>query len=288
MTAAPGRYYTFLQWSDGNTNSPRTITITTSNNLYTAIFTNTVPLEDRVLPQWELTWGGTADERASAVAATADGGYLVGVQTVFSDVDHTSPFPTNYGVADYEIIRLDSAGHTIWTKVFGTYENDSLVRIVSTPDGGFLLVGVAPCIIDGTKTNSVVGVTNVNKQQVWLVRIDSTGTELWQRSYRWEVGVSAGTGANDIQPTADGGFVLVGGINGTYGQTNAPPYGLEAYVLRMDSQGNKLWDRSYGGYGLDSAAGVRIAADGGFFVLGDSTSLPSGNKTSTHSVSANM
>jgi len=42
LTAVPGRYSAFAGWSDANPNNPRTIVINT-NNVYTALFTNTVP-----------------------------------------------------------------------------------------------------------------------------------------------------------------------------------------------------------------------------------------------------
>src|SRR5206468_2548212 len=68
LTATPRNtnWTRFLRWSDGDTNSPRTITVG-SNYLFTAIFTNTVPLEELVFPQWERTYGGSRDDSAKVV-----------------------------------------------------------------------------------------------------------------------------------------------------------------------------------------------------------------------------
>src|ERR1043166_4806293 len=70
LTATPGRYYTFLRWSDGNTNAIRSYAVGLSNVL-TAIFTNTVPLETIVLKQWDKSFGGSeVDELYGGVRQT--------------------------------------------------------------------------------------------------------------------------------------------------------------------------------------------------------------------------
>jgi hypothetical protein len=64
--------------------------------------------------------------------------------------------------------------------------------------------------------------------------------------------------------------------------TERPPfYGdYDFWIIRLDGDGNKLWDRSFGGSGFDVIYGLQQTTDGGYILGGISTSPPSGNKTS--------
>ena len=59
LTAAPRvSWWQFVRWSDGNTTNPRVITVG-ANNSFTAIFTNSVPVEMRIYELWQRDFGGT-------------------------------------------------------------------------------------------------------------------------------------------------------------------------------------------------------------------------------------
>ena len=79
-----------------------------------------------------------------------------------------------------------------------------------------------------------------------------------------------GTGSESAyseQQTADGGFVLAGSTD-SFGAGAA-----DAYLVRTDGQGNKLWERTFGGTGYDYAYSVQQTADGGFVLAGSTDSL---------------
>ena len=74
---------------------------------------------------------------------------------------------------------------------------------------------------------------------------------------------ASGEVAFDLQPTADGGFILGGGSNIAGGNRTAPFYGdYDFWLIRLDGDGNKLWDRSYGGSGFDVIYGLQQTTDG--------------------------
>src|SRR5206468_3428861 len=69
LTATNGRYSGFQGWSDGNTNAARAITVGFTN-VFTAIFTNTVPLEELVFQEWDRSFGGRRSMAGSFWADT--------------------------------------------------------------------------------------------------------------------------------------------------------------------------------------------------------------------------
>lgn len=71
-------------------------------------------------------------------------------------------------------------------------------------------------------------------------------------------------------PTGDGGFLLGGASSAQPGATKSSPnYGADdVSVVRIDSDGTRLWDRSFGGTDSDTMASVVVMPDGSFVVGG--------------------
>lgn len=90
-----------------------------------------------------------------------------------------------------------------------------------------------------------------------------------------------------IVPTSDGGF-LVGGSTGSgvSGEVTIAPRGtgtsyapIDYWLFKLDAQGNKLWEKRYGGNGDDRLLKVLPAAHGGYLLCGWSNSTISGDMT---------
>jgi hypothetical protein len=85
-----------------------------------------------------------------------------------------------------------------------------------------------------------------------------------------------------VRQTHDGGFIVCASSDSPAdgNKTSSSFGGSDAWVLRLDAGGDKLWEQSYGGAGRDGlTTGIELA-DGSFVLVGDSESEPSGNKTS--------
>jgi hypothetical protein len=91
----------------------------------------------------------------------------------------------------------------------------------------------------------------------------------WQRAF--------GSGGYDvgqrILQTDDGGYVIGGWTWDFSGSA-------DFYLLRLDWEGQKVWDRSYGGIYSDQLYALEQTADNGFMLAGTSYSPASGDKTS--------
>lgn len=112
----------------------------------------------------------------------------------------------------------------------------------------------------------------------WIVKANASGNKVWDRAF--------GGGATEVllsmAATTDGGFLAVGYSNScTSGNMTTASHGdFDYWLVKVDSPGNKVWDRSYGGSDRDLPTTVVSTSDGNFLLGGISRSMPSGNKTS--------
>jgi hypothetical protein len=222
---------------------------------------------------FEQTFGGTSSDGIRSVRPTSDGGYLLaGGSASPVSGNKTSP---NYGGNDGWLIQLDSGGNKLWEMTFGGSSSDVLVDARPTPDGGYVLVGYSSSPISGTKTS-----TNYGGSDYWLIKLDSLRNKIWENTF----GGSADDELHRMQLTSDGGYLLGGySLSGISGNKTNANYGPGDYwLVKVDSAGNKIWEKSFGGTLDDNLYDFQPASDGGYVLGGASVSGLTGNKTSVN------
>lgn len=95
----------------------------------------------------------------------------------------------------------------------------------------------------------------------WVIKIDKNGNLLWKKFF----GSILGDAFFDIAPTSDGGFIAAGN---TYSSTTNSDF----FIVKMDADGNAIWQKNYGGPGLESARTVRACSGGGYMIGGTANS----------------
>lgn len=161
-----------------------------------------------------------------------------------------------------------------WQKSFGGTNDDFLVDIKPTGDGGYLLAGGSKSDRSGNKTSPLRG-----EHDIFVVKIGPDGKRQWDRSVgNGVVGMSA------LVTTADGGFVVGSpAYTGTAQTKSDPGYGSTDYwLIKFDYLGRKQWDQTYGGTDHDALRSVARTADGGYLLGGTSWSGLSGNRSVTN------
>jgi hypothetical protein len=196
-------------------------------------------------PSWEWfkTFGGSEDDSGSSVQQTSDGGFIL--------VGDTWSFGA--GEADVWLIKTDASGNKLWEKTFGGIRDDRGHSVQQTSDGGFILLGWTESF-------------DAREADVWLIKTDASGNIEWDRTF----GGSDRDKGSSVQQTSDGGFILVG-YTESFGAGWA-----DVWLIKTDADGNKLWDRTFGGSGLDSGSSVQQTSDGGFILVGYTTSFGAG------------
>ncbi|MBL4578019.1 MAG: hypothetical protein JKX74_06065 [Flavobacteriales bacterium] len=193
---------------------------------------------------WTHVFGGNGIEQGNSVQETTDGGFIITGRT------------NSFGAGDYDVylIRTDAAGKKLWMQTFGGTGSEEGRSVQQTKDGGFIITGYTMSYGQGGA-------------DVFLVRADKNGNQLWTRTY----GGATDDFGKAAEETHDGGFVISG-------YTNSFGKGVQAYLIRTDKDGNKVWEYTYGDESDDFGNSVDQTNDGGF-IIGGSTVRSSGGDT---------
>lgn len=149
--------------------------------------------------------------------------------------------------------------------------------MIVTADGSYLLGGYS---------NSDVGSeANRGELDYWVIRIDAQGNKLWDKTF----GGSANDELQALVATPDGGYLLGGtsasSISGDKSKNNKGvlnEYGnwtSDYWIVKIDSLGNKLWDKTFGGNNDDNLTTLLPTTDGNYLLGGTSSSGISGDKS---------
>jgi len=194
--------------------------------------------------QWAYTYGGAGDDYAYSVQQTSDGGYVVAGAT----------YSFGAGGNDSWIMKLDANGVVAWQKAYGGTGVEYPNYVLQTQDGGYIVSGY-------TSSFGTVGLDS------WIMKIDKNGGVEWQKAY-------GGTGrdyTSPVQQTLDGGYIVVGW---TYSFGNG---GVDLWLFKLDENGDIVWQKTYGGTGNEYGWFVQQTSDGGYIVVGETTSSGAGN-----------
>lgn len=217
-----------------------------------------------ICKQWDKAYGvPNGVPEGGDIIQTNDGGYLLGLSSaagVEGDKTHAS-----WGQNDYWIIKLDSAGNKLWDADFGGTKEDQLYAVLQTNDGGYLIGGGSYSGIGGNKTQG-----NKGQEDFWIVKTDANGAIQWDNTY----GTQETEVLMDMQQTTDGGYIL-----GGFSRTQGDILNYDYWVVKIGSNGNKLWDKRYGGTWDDVLFALQQTKDGGYILSGQSNSGAGGDKT---------
>jgi hypothetical protein len=230
--------------------------------------------QNPLIKKWDYRYGGINSDELSCVLNTNDGGFILGGYSLSGISGDKSQ--ATWGNYDYWIVKIDSLGNKQWDKDYGGVEDDRLYAIQQLSKGGFILGGYSLSGVSGDKTE-----TNWGNSDFWIIKIDSLGNKLWDKGF----GGTREDFLNSIQITADDGFVVGGvsrsGISGDKTQANWDTSGntFDYWVVKIDSLGNKEWDRTFGGTNWDELHSILQTDDEGFILGGWSLSDISGDKS---------
>ncbi|MBK0402236.1 T9SS type A sorting domain-containing protein [Adhaeribacter sp. BT258] len=172
----------------------------------------------------------------------------------------------------FRSVSAQSAPAVKWQKVYGGLYQDELQCVEPTLDGGFLLGGHSESDISGNKSENSRGGLDF-----WIVKVDSLGNVLWDKTY--------GGNRDDLlyvlKPTLDGGYIGGGwsGSDLSGDRTGSERGGYDMWVIKLDGNGNKVWDKVFGGASTDVLEKLLPTADGGFLLGGSSRSSVNGDKS---------
>lgn len=205
---------------------------------------------------WQKCLGGTADDKAFAIHASADGGYVAAGNSLSYNGDVTG----NHGGGDIWLVKVDDAGALSWQNTLGGSGQDECWDVMQNSDGDILIAGRTLSSNADVSNNHGLG-------DMWVVKLDPLGTIIWENA----LGGPLHEGARSIQQTNDGGYIVGGWSASTIGPGSDVTFnhGLnDVWVVKLDALGELEWERSLGGSQYDDAFDVKQTADGGYIVAG--------------------
>lgn len=245
--------------------------------------------------EWLKTYGSNGNESAYDIRQTYDGGYIISGTTY------------GFGVgAEFYVVKTDSNGDTLWTRAYGSTNDETGFSVEQTLDSGFIFCGQTQISlynkdiffyktdksgnlqwsktfgginddvsysIKKTKDNNfiIIGATmsfgpELVGENLLLIKINNNGDTLWSKVYNCYQNQS---GINLIE-TSDGGLILVSTIWG---------FGAGAqdiFILKTNSTGEVIWAKTYGTLFDEYSSSILQTSDGGYIFTGSSDSTGPG------------
>ncbi len=161
---------------------------------------------------WTKMLGTASEDYFRGLATTSDGGCIA--------VGETNGWSSNY---DVNVVKLNSSGATMWTKILGTVSDvDYAWTVKQTSDGGYIIGG-------NSGVNSGTG-------DILLIKLDASGNIVWSKMIG-DGNVALNT-CRSIIETSTGNYLMAGytGIGGG---------NEEGLIIMLNNTGDTLWTRQY-------------------------------------------
>lgn len=200
---------------------------------------------------WRKTYGSSNNDAGSAIVNTLDGGYALLGQTM----------PSSGIGKEIYLIKINSDGTKQWEKTFGSNNGADASDLIQLADGSFLIVGY-----------TTIG----SDFQIYVIKTNDSGNIIWEKNYG---GANADYGYG-IEKLADGNFIICG-----YTASKGAG-GRDGYLLKINSNGDLIWDKTFGFEHSDEFKGIVETNNGNLIAVGSSVQkiTPQNNYTDSYMV----
>ncbi|HWA91634.1 MAG TPA: hypothetical protein VG889_16465 [Rhizomicrobium sp.] len=161
----------------------------------------------------------------------------------------------NQGDQDTYLTKYDSAGNVQWTRMLGSAGTASAYGLALNPNGGVVVAGST------TGTVMPTAVADGNNDS-FVAKYDASGNQTWAK----QIQTLANNQAASVSVDSSGNVYIGGQVKGVVGKGQTNNGGTDAYVAKLDTKGNIVYEQQYGTSGNDSAAATATTSDGGLVV----------------------
>jgi hypothetical protein len=236
---------------------------------------------------WATYYGGSDDDSSTSVAADAQGNVYVVGTTRSTDFPVYNPGGGAYfqgGNADSLfrgedafILKFNSSGVRLWATYYGGSDYDEALSVATDPQGNVYVVGNTGS--DSFPVYNPGGGAYFQGHAVYrdafILKFNSSGVRLWATYYGGDDWDCAFSVATDLQgnvyvvgSTGSDSFPVYNPGGGAYFQGSRASDGPDAFILKFNSSGVRLWATYYGGGYWDFAFSVATDPQGNVYVVG--------------------
>jgi hypothetical protein len=183
---------------------------------------------------WDNTYGGPRNDYPTKIKASNDNGFII------------SGYTESFGAGgfDFYLVKIDGLGNVIWQNTFGGEYDDGVMDFVLSGSGEMFLFGF-------TDNFGAVG------RDFIFAKADRSGNVLWHKLFGGEHYEEA----QAISMAPDGTFILAG-HSASFGDLEHNPI-----LMKVDAEGNKIWQKSFGMHGHHDGAQNVLASNSGIYSL---------------------
>ncbi|MFI5150138.1 MAG: hypothetical protein ACHQRM_10435, partial [Bacteroidia bacterium] len=254
--------------------------------------------------QWYKVFGGPYDNIAYSVKQTTDGGYILAGYTSNSSyaqfvyliktdgngdtlwtkrnlTPHIPTVPSVYGAIGYYVAQTNDGGYALTARYVDS-DSTGVIMFIKTNSSGdtlwtkklkksFGLVG--GCFQQSADSTYIIAgkawtaISPSNTYNILILKLNPVGDTIWTKLLHTTTNNET---VYSIQKTTDGGYFLSGVIAFT------STLKTDAYIVKTNSTGDTLWTRKIGGSGNDGVQSGQQTSDGGYVMVGLTTSYGAG------------
>ena len=206
--------------------------------------------------EWSRYFGGSFTEIPLGIVETDNHNYII----VGSSDSNDFNISNNKGSYDFWMTKIATDGSLLLEKTFGGSEIDEASAITATNDGNFIIVG-------NTRSADKDVSKNNGAADIWILKVSKEGNLIWEKT----IGGSSFEVAKAIYKTQDNGFLIAGSSrsldNGFQNKGQN-----DALILKIDENGNLLWQKTFGGSEIDFLYDVVELNNKSIIAVGESSS----------------
>ena len=206
--------------------------------------------------EWSRFFGGSFTEIPLGIVETDDHNFIIAGSSDSDDFNISN----NLGTYDFWIIKIAPTGSLIWEKSFGGSEIDEARAITTSSDGNFMVVG-------DTRSSDIDVSENNGAADVWIVKFSTEGSLIWEKT----IGGTSFDTARAIYKTQDNGFLIAGSSRSLDNDFENNGQN-DALILKIDSNGSLLWQKTIGGSQIDFLYGITELNNKAIIAVGESSS----------------
>ncbi len=185
---------------------------------------------------WSKFFQNSYPDYARYVLQTDDNGYIILAETEINNFQHVW------------LIKTDENGNKTWERFYRYKQESSGFCIQSTSDNGYIITGYASPL------------NWLNCYDVWLLKVNNTGYEEWNKTYERP----NYNRAYSVKQTPDDGYIIVGGKCLNLDSE------ADIWLIKTDLNGNLQWEKTFGNDSTwNMGRCVQLTSDGGYIIAGE-------------------
>ena len=209
-----------------------------------------VEINEKGKVEHQFNFGGPHTDVGKDIVVKEDGIFIFG-----------KTWDGGYWNNDMFLYKLRFDGTLLWSKFYGSNGNDFGHKFSETKDGGFVMIGHKRS--DG------------NLGDVYIVKTDNKGEQIWENQFGGRY-IDHGF---DVIENEQGEFIIVGTLGGFYNPSTFDflNHDADIFIIKTNAQGEKIWEKTYGGSSHEWAKKIIAAPGGGYYICGSTQSKGAGS-----------